>query len=122
MDRKIAVFAGALTNLIVFRESNLFSELCVDALQNVKSIGSMGEYKYPVKAIKVVKAHGQSVLESRVVKGYAFQASRANMQMPQKITKAKIACLDINMQKFKLKFGISVQIDDPKNIEKIRQR
>ena len=96
--------------------------MVVDALQNVKTIGSMGDYKYPVKAIKIVKAQGQSVYESRVVKGYAFQSSRANLQMPQKVTKAKIACLDINMQKFKLKFGISVQIDDPKNIEKIRQR
>ena len=100
----------------------MFSELVVDALQCVKTVGPTGDFKYPIKSIKVVKAHGQSVHESRVVKGYAFQSTRANLQMPTKITNAKIACLDVNLQKFKLKFGIFVQVDDPKNIEKIRQR
>lgn len=35
---------------------------------------------------------------------------------------AKIACLDINLHKFKMAMGIQVLIDDPANLEKIRQR
>lgn len=41
--------------------------------------------------------------------------------MPTIIRKAKIACLDFNLNKFRLQLGIQVLVDDPKNIEKIRQ-
>jgi T-complex protein 1 subunit alpha len=121
-DAIINVAKTSMNSKLIGSESSLFSELVVDALQSVKTIGPNGDYKYPIKSVKIVKAHGQSILESRVVKGYAFQATRANQQMPTRVTNAKIACLDVNLQKFKLKFGIQIQIDDPKNIEKIRQR
>ena len=42
--------------------------------------------------------------------------------MPTRITKAKIACLDFNLNKFRLQLGIQVLVDDPKNLEKIRQK
>jgi len=38
--------------------------------------------------------------------------------MPTEIKKAKIACLDFNLNKFRLQLGIQVLVDDPKNIEK----
>lgn len=121
-DALINVAKTSMNSKLIGSESNLFSELVVEALQTVKTIGPTGDFKYPIKGVKIVKGHGQSVYESRVVKGYAFQGCRANLQMPVKIKGAKIACLDVNMQKFKLKLGIEVKIDDPKNIEKIRQR
>lgn len=40
--------------------------------------------------------------------------------MPLKIENAKIACLDVNLSKFRLAMGIQVQVNDPKNLEKIR--
>ena len=42
--------------------------------------------------------------------------------MPIRVENAKIACLDVNMSKFRLAMGIMVQVNDPKNLEKIRQR
>lgn len=42
--------------------------------------------------------------------------------MPTEIKNAKIACLDFNLNKFRLQLGIQVLVDDPKNIEKIRQK
>lgn len=42
--------------------------------------------------------------------------------MPTKVTDAKIACLDVNLSKFRLAMGISVEIKDPENLEKIRKR
>jgi T-complex protein 1 subunit alpha len=40
--------------------------------------------------------------------------------MPNQVVKAKIACLDFNLNKFRLQLGIQVLVDDPKNLEKIR--
>jgi chaperonin GroEL (HSP60 family) len=42
--------------------------------------------------------------------------------MPTSIENAKIACLDFNLNKFRMKMGVQVLVDDPKNLEKIRQR
>ena len=42
--------------------------------------------------------------------------------MPTRIENAKIACLDLNLSKFRMHMGVSIQVTDPKNLEKIRLR
>merc|ERR1712186_75781 len=42
--------------------------------------------------------------------------------MPKRIEKAKIAFLDFNLQKSKMKMGVHVIIDNPENLQDIRQR
>ena len=42
--------------------------------------------------------------------------------MPTVVKNAKIALLDFNLNKFRLQLGIQVLVDDPKNLEKIRQK
>jgi T-complex protein 1 subunit alpha len=80
----------------------------------------MGEAKYPVRAINILKAHGGSMTESKLVKGYGLFMQRASQQMPTKVENCKIACLDINLHKFRMGLGIQVLVDDPKNLDKIR--
>jgi T-complex protein 1 subunit alpha len=38
--------------------------------------------RYPVKAINILKATGQSSLQSQLIKGYALNCSRAAQGMP----------------------------------------
>lgn len=42
--------------------------------------------------------------------------------MPITVANAKIAFVDFNLSKFRLAMGIKVEIDDPENLAKIRQR
>ena len=78
--------------------------------------------KYHIRNINILKAHGQSSTESQLVDGYAIQTVKAHQLMPTQIKKAKIACIDFNLNKFRLQLGIQVLVDDPKNLEKIRQK
>lgn len=48
--------------------------------------------------------------------------SRVSQQMPLRIDGAKIACLDVNLSKFRLAMGIMVQVNDPQSLERIRKR
>lgn len=112
----------SMSSKLIGPESELFSGIVVDAINSVRSIGSLGEVKASLKSIKIAKAHGQGSLESRLIKGFALQMSRVSQQMPTKITNAKIACLDLNLNKFKCQMGVQVLVNDPKNLEKIRQR
>lgn len=99
-----------------------FSHIVVDAIQSIKIYNSNGDAKYPTKAVNVVKCHGGSTTESTLFKGYILNMMRASQQMVTSVKNAKIACLDINLHKFKMQMGIQVLIDDPKNLEKIRQK
>ena len=42
--------------------------------------------------------------------------------MKTRITNAKIACLDINLQKTRMNLGVHITIDDPEQLEAIRKR
>lgn len=40
--------------------------------------------------------------------------------MPKEIANAKIACIDFNLNKYRMAMGIQVLVDNPDNLEKIR--
>merc|ERR1712218_469520 len=46
----------------------------------------------------------------------------AAQQMPISVKNAKIACLDFSLQKAKMKMGVQVLVDDPDQLEAIRDR
>ena len=92
--------------------------MAVDACNYVKSEGG----KVTIKNIHILKAHGMSSLESNFFEGYVLQTARVSQQMLGRIDGVKVACLDMNLNKFRLGMGTMVQIDDPKNLEKVRQR
>lgn len=64
--------------------------------------------KYPVSAVHILKCHGLSLLDSKVEAGYALNCVRASQGMPTSVKGAKIACLDINLQRYKMQMGVQV--------------
>ena len=45
-----------------------------------------------------------------------------SIAMKTRITNAKIACLDIDLRKARMQLGIQILIDDPEQLEEIRNR
>jgi T-complex protein 1 subunit alpha len=76
----------------------------------VKSTGADGSrVTYPVSAINVLKAHGKSARESALLNGYALNLGRASQGMPKRVSRARIACLDMNLQKTRMHMGIQAR-------------
>eukprot|EP00798_Chlamydomonas_sp_ICE-L_P006221 gene6221-2838_t len=112
----------SMSSKITGVDGDFFAKMVVDAMHLVKTSDDMGRVKYPVKAINVLKAHGKSAKESVLLDGYAIPMARAAQGMPRHIHKAKIACLDMNLQKSRMMMGVQVLVTDPKELEKIRER
>jgi len=62
-----------------------------------------------------------SHFDSHIVNGFALNVTRAAQGMPTTINNAKIAFLDINLQRHRMAMGVQVVVKDPKEVEQIRQ-
>mmetsp|Transcript_13026 Transcript_13026/g.13084 ORF Transcript_13026/g.13084 Transcript_13026/m.13084 type:complete len:544 (+) Transcript_13026:92-1723(+) len=111
----------SMSSKILGSESNFFSELAVSAVLKVK-LEKDNKIKYPISNIHLLKCHGQSSLDSQLVDGFALNCTRAAQGMPTKISNAKIALLDFNLQKHKMQMGIQISVTDTRQVEEIRQR
>lgn len=68
----------SMSSKLLGSESDFFADMVVNAIQNVKTVSSTGEVKYPVKAVHILKTHGKSSKESMLVTGYAIEGGRSS--------------------------------------------
>merc|ERR1712086_1196014 len=104
-------------------DGDKFSKMVVEAIKAVKMVGQDGKVKYPVGQVNILQAHGQSASDSVVMpNGYAIRSSRVSQEMPTSVTSAKIALVDFDLKKHKMGMNVNILVDDPGELEKIRQK
>ncbi|XWS56890.1 hypothetical protein CRYUN_Cryun09bG0124700 [Craigia yunnanensis] len=112
----------SMSSKLIAGDSDFFANLVVEAVLAVEMTNARGEVKYPIKGINILKAHGKSARDSYLLNGYALNTGRAAQGMPLRVSHAKIARLDFNLQKTKMQLGVQVLVTDPRELEKIPER
>ena len=122
----MAVARTSLSSKVVGHDADpdFFAGLAVDSLMRVmtKPDAATGAVKASVKAVNILKAHGGSTRESVLVEGYALNCTGASQAMPKLVKGARIACLDMNLQRERLAMSVQVLVTDPEKLAAIRKR
>ncbi|KAJ1677904.1 chaperonin-containing T-complex alpha subunit Cct1, partial [Spiromyces aspiralis] len=118
----VNVAKTTISSKILGTYEGLFAELAVDAMQAVKTTDYRGKPRYPVKSVNIIKVKGASAQESEFIPGYVVHRPVQIAAMPMRLKSPKIAVIDFDLTKTRMKMGVNIIVDNPDQLEDIRKR
>ncbi|KAJ2541038.1 chaperonin-containing T-complex alpha subunit Cct1 [Coemansia sp. RSA 1933] len=118
----VNVAMTTISSKILGAYGTFFAEMAVKSLSAVKTTDFRGKPRYPVSAVSILKAKGASARESSYFTGYALYRPFTGSAMSHSVKNPKIAVIDFDITKTRMKMGVSIVIDNPEQLEAIRKR
>jgi thermosome len=112
--KKVAM--TSMASKLVAQNREQLAELTVDAiLYVVKKVGK--EYRVDLDDIMVEKKPGESITDTKLIKGIVLDKEIVHPGMPKRVEKARIALLDTALEIQKTEFDAKINIESPEQME-----
>ena len=112
--KKVAM--TSMASKLVAQNREQLAELTVDAIIYVaEKVGE--EYRVDLDDIMVEKKPGESITDTKLIKGIVLDKEVVHPGMPKRVEKARIALLDTALEIKKTEFDAKINIETPEQIE-----
>jgi len=116
--KKVAM--TTMASKLVAQNREQLAELTVDAILYVaEKVGE--EYRVDLDDIMVEKKPGESITNTKLIKGIVLDKEVVHPGMPKRVEKAKIALLDTALEIKKTEFDAKINIETPEQMETFLQ-
>jgi len=116
--KKIAM--TSMASKLVSENREQLADIAVDAVLHVaEKVGD--EYRVDLDDIMVEKKPGESVTDTKLIKGLVLDKEVVHPGMPKRVEKAKIALLDSALEVEKTEFDAKINIETPEQMEAFLQ-
>ncbi len=112
--KKVAM--TSMASKLVAQNREQLAEITVDAILYVaEKVG--GEYRADLDDIMVEKKPGESITDTKLIKGIVLDKEVVHPGMPKRVEKARIALLDTALEIKKTEFDAKINIETPEQME-----
>ncbi|KAH9387276.1 T-complex protein 1 subunit alpha [Nematocida major] len=118
----LKICESTISSKVIKCSSRLFSKIMVDAVHAVRRTEADKTVTYPIEEINVLKKQGKSMDESMFISGYAINCVPSSNLMPARVNKARIVCLDMDLQQMKMGLSVKISAETPDDLERIREK
>jgi len=112
--KKVAMTSMASKLVVENREQ--LADIAVEAILHVANKVE-NEYRVDLDDIMVEKKPGESITDTKLVKGIVLDKEVVHPGMPKRVEKAKIALLDVALEVKKTEFDAKINIETPEEME-----
>ena len=106
----------SMASKLVAEHREYLAKLAVDAILQVAEKTEEG-YRVDVDDIKVEKKPGESITDTKLIKGIVIDKEVVHPGMPKRVGNAKIALLNCPLEIEKTEFDAKINIDSPEQME-----
>ncbi|KAI5189315.1 T-complex protein 1 subunit alpha [Nematocida sp. AWRm77] len=118
----VKICESTISSKVLRVSTKIFSKIMIDAIQTVKRTGADKSVQYAIEEINVLKKQGKSMDESVFVAGYAINCLPSSKLIHRKIVRARLACLDMDLQSTKAGLSVKITTETPDTLERIREK
>ncbi|MEM2110963.1 MAG: thermosome subunit beta [Candidatus Bathyarchaeia archaeon] len=116
--KKVAM--TSMASKIVSENSEYLAKIAVDAILHVaQKVGD--EYRVDLDDVMVEKKPGESIVDTKLIKGIVLDKEVVHPGMPKRVENAKIALLDVALEVEKTEFDAKINIETPEQMESFLQ-
>jgi len=106
-----------MSSKIVSESRDMLADICINAIKSVAEKGENGKWVADIEKVQIQKKEGDSMDDTRLIKGIILDKEVVSPGMPKSVSDAKILLLQSALEIEKTEFDSKLQITSPEQIQ-----